>query len=73
MATGAEPPALEGKGQEKFIFAAGVGTTDSGKTLVQISASQVFLDHFVHNRAEKSVLLLAMLVIAGFERFIVGV
>jgi hypothetical protein len=37
------------------------------------SASQVFLDDFIHHRPKEPVLLLRMLVIAGIERFIVVV
>jgi hypothetical protein len=40
---------------------------------MQVSGSQVFLDHFVHNRPEEPALLLAMLVIAGLEIRIVVV
>jgi len=38
---------------------------------VQVSTSQVFLDHLIHNRPEEPVLLLAILVIAGLEISIV--
>jgi hypothetical protein len=34
---------------------------------VQIAASQVFLDHFVHNRQKEPILLLAMLVIESVD------
>jgi hypothetical protein len=73
MATGAEPPALAGKGDEEFMPAIRVGAAHPGKSLVQIATSQVFLDHFVHNRPEEPLLLLAMLVIAGLKIRIVVV
>jgi len=50
LATGAEPPALAGKGDEEFMPAIGVGAAHPGESFVQISASQVFLDHFVHHQ-----------------------
>lgn len=53
--------------------AIGVGTTDSGKTLVQVSASQVFLDDFIHHRPKEPVLFLSMLIIVGLECFMVVV
>jgi len=53
--------------------AIGVGTTDPGKTLAQVSTSQVFLDDFIHHRPKEPVLFLTMLIIAGLERFIVVV
>jgi hypothetical protein len=40
---------------------------------VQVSASQVFLDHLIHHRPKEPVLLLAMLAIARVEIFIVVV
>ncbi len=55
------------------MFALRVGAAHPGESFVQITASQVFLDHFVHNRPEEPVLLLAMLVIAGLEIRIVVV
>jgi hypothetical protein len=67
MATGAEPPALAGGRDEELMFALRVGASRPGESLVQVTASQVFLDHFVHNRPEEPVLLLAMLIIAGLE------
>jgi hypothetical protein len=73
MAARAEPPPLAGEGHEKFMFAVGVGASHPGESLVQVAASQVFLDHFAHNRPEEPVLLLAMLVIAGLEIRIVVV
>ena len=73
MATGAEPPPLAGERKEVLMPAIGVGTTDSGKTPVQVSASQVFLDHFIHHRPKEPVLFLTMLIIACLERFIVVV
>lgn len=56
MATGAEPPALAGKGQKKLMLAGGVGAAHPGESFVQVTASQVFLDHFVHNRPEEPLL-----------------
>ena len=53
--------------------AIGVGAAHPGESLVQVSASQVFLDHLIHHRPEEPVLLLTMLTIAGSERFIVVV
>jgi len=50
MATGAEPPALAGKRNEEFMPAIGVRAAHPGESFVQISASQVFLDHFVHHK-----------------------
>lgn len=38
---------------------------------MQVSASQVFLDHLVQHRPEEPVLFLTMLVIAGLEIFVV--
>jgi len=73
MATGAEPPALAGKGQKKLMLAGGVGAAHPGESFVQVTASQVFLEHFVHNRPEEPVVLLAMLVIAGLKIRIVVV
>jgi hypothetical protein len=55
------------------MFALRVSTTDSGKTFVQVSASQVFLDYFIHHRAKEPILLFAMFIIAGLEISIVGV
>jgi hypothetical protein len=71
MTTGAEPPALAGKGDEEFMPAIGVGAARPGESLVQIAASQVFLDHFIHNRPKEPLLLLAILFIAGLEGGIV--
>jgi hypothetical protein len=70
MAARSKPAALAGKRQKELGFAAGVGASYSGKSLVQVSASQVFLDHLIHHRPEESVLSLAMLVIAGLEVFV---
>jgi hypothetical protein len=53
------------------MLAGGVGAAHPGEPFVQVSASQVFLDHFVHNRPEGPVLLLAMLIIAGLKITIV--
>ena len=56
------------------MAALGVCAAHLGKCFVQVSTSQVFLDHFVHNRPEEPVLLLlTMLVIAGLEIRIVVV
>jgi len=38
---------------------------------VQVSTSQVFLDHLIHHRAEEPIMFLTMLVIAGLEVFMV--
>jgi hypothetical protein len=38
---------------------------------VQVSASQVFLDHLIHHRPKEPVLFLTMLVIANLEVFVV--
>jgi hypothetical protein len=38
---------------------------------VQVSTSQVFLDHFIHHRPKEPILFLAMLIIAGLEIFMV--
>jgi hypothetical protein len=40
---------------------------------VQVAASQVFLDHLIHHRPKEPVLLLAILVMARVEIFIVVV
>ena len=53
--------------------AIGVGASHPGESLVQVFASQVFLDDFIHHRPKEPVLLLAILIIAGFERLIVVV
>jgi hypothetical protein len=50
-----------------------VGAADPGESLVQVSASRVFLDAFIHHRPKEPVLLLAILIIAGLERFLVVV
>jgi len=42
-----------------------VGAAHPGESFVQVTASQVFLDHFVHNRPEEPVLLLPMLIIVA--------
>jgi hypothetical protein len=63
MATGAEPPPLARKGHEKFMLAVGVGAAHPGESLVQIAASQVFLDDFIHHRPKEAVLLLAILTV----------
>jgi hypothetical protein len=47
MATRAEPPPLARKGHEKFMFAVGVGASHPGESLMQVAASQAFIDHFV--------------------------
>jgi len=47
--------------------AIGVCEADPGETFVQITASQVFLDHFVDNRLKEPVLLLAMLIMSSGE------
>jgi hypothetical protein len=73
MATRAEPPPLARKGHEKFMFAVGVGASHPGESLVQVSASQVFIDDFIHHRPKEPVLLLAILIIAGLKIRIVVV
>ncbi len=40
---------------------------DPGESFVQVSASQVFLDDFIHHRSKEPVLLLAMLIITGLK------
>ena len=51
----------------------GVGAADPGESLLQVSASQVFLHYLVYNRTKEPLLFLTMLIMAGFERFIVVV
>ena len=55
------------------MFALGVGAAHPGKSLNQVSTSQVLLDHLLHHRPKEPVLFLAMFVIAGLEVFIVVV
>ena len=50
-----------------------VGTAHPSKSFVQVSTSQVFLDHLIHHRLKEPILFLAMLIIAGLEIFIVVV
>jgi hypothetical protein len=58
---------------KKFIFAFRVGAAHPGESLVQVSASEVFLDHFIHHRPKEPVLLLAIAIIAGLKIRIVVV
>jgi len=55
------------------MFAFGVGAAHPGESLVQVSTSQVFLDHLIHHRPAEPLLLLTMLAVAGLEIFMVMV
>jgi hypothetical protein len=52
---------------KKLMLARGVGAAYPGESFVQVTASQVFLDHFVHNRPEEPILLLAMLLMPDLK------
>jgi len=73
MAAWAKPSAFARERQKELVFATGVGAAHPGKSLVQVSASQVFLDDLIDHRPEEPVLLLTMLVIADLEIFVVVV
>lgn len=67
MATGAKPAALARERQKILILPMGVCAALCGESFVQVTASQVFLDHLIHNRPEEPVLSHAMLIITEFE------
>jgi hypothetical protein len=50
-----------------------VGEAHLGKSLMQVSTSQVLLDHFALQWAKEPILLLTMLIIGRFEIFIMVV
>jgi len=71
MTTRAKPAAFAGKSQEIGMPAFRVGASHPGKSLVQVTASQVFLDHLIHHRPKETILLLTVLIIMGLEVFVV--
>ena len=73
MTARAKPASFTRECQKVLMPALRIGAAHPGKPLVQVSASQVFLNHIIHHRPEEPVMFPAMLVIPGLEVFIVVV
>jgi len=70
MATRAKPATPARECRKIFMPALGVGAGHPGKAFVQVSTSQVFLDHLVHLRPKEPILLLTMLIIDSFHQLL---
>jgi hypothetical protein len=48
---------------EVFMFAVGAGSAHPGEPLMQVSTSQVFLNHLIDHRSKEAALFLTMFII----------